>query len=104
VKPCAVHEIMTTNADHGDHQLVLLGLQENFLSVRYHDPNLSRTAAVCDWFTFADCFDEYTRVIPGGFQLLQYIYAAAASVHVHCSQDSRIRLKWPTVVSLRTVC
>jgi hypothetical protein len=52
---------MSTNADHGDHQLVFAGLQENFLNVRYHDPGLFKTATVCDWFSFADYFDESTR-------------------------------------------
>lgn len=104
---------MLNHADHGDHHLVLDGVHEHFLSVRYHDPGLSKTSAVCDWLTFADVFDEMTRfsfsilfhfdidllrrIIPGGFSLLQYIPCAAAATHTLCAQDAKVRLKWPTV-------
>jgi hypothetical protein len=39
------------------------------------------------------------RIVPGGFQLLQYVHTAAAAVHVYCAQENRVRLKWPTIVS-----
>ena len=58
---CAVLEIIQSVADHGDHQLVVLGLFENLLKIRFHDPGMGKSSIVSDWLSQSDYFDERTR-------------------------------------------
>ena len=58
---CAVLEIIQSVADHGDHQLIVLGLFENLLKIRYHDPGMGKSSIVSEWLSQSDYFDESTR-------------------------------------------
>jgi DNA polymerase III delta prime subunit len=49
--------VLDTILGYNDHQLVLSGVQENYLSVKYTDPNLIKTSSAADWLSVGNVFE-----------------------------------------------
>ncbi|CAM9202096.1 unnamed protein product, partial [Ectocarpus fasciculatus] len=83
----------------GDHELVMHGLFENYLGIRYQDPAMSRTSTSVDWLCDADLWQgRFGDALSDGRQTLKYVPLVAGAVHLLCSAGTRPELKWPRKV------
>lgn len=83
----------------GDHELVMNGLFENYLGIRYQDPAMSRTSTSVDWLCDADLWQgRFGDALSDGRQTLKYVPLVAGAVHLLCSAGTRPELKWPRKV------
>ncbi|KAL4857961.1 Chromosome transmission fidelity protein 18 [Chlorella vulgaris] len=80
--------------DFGEHELVMGGLQENVLSLRYFDMALQRTCAVLDHLSDADRFMRCC-FRGGEFGLLKYVPAPLVLVSSIVAGPDRPQLQWP---------
>ena len=55
---------------YNDHQLVISGVQENYLSIRYTDPSLLKTCSAADWISTANILEGNVYVIYIHYSLL----------------------------------
>jgi hypothetical protein len=88
-------DIMQAVMNYGDNQSVLIGVFENYLSMRYHDPSMSRTSSAADWLCVSDMFSG-----DGSAHFATDMYAplGASAIHVLCASDSRVNIMWPKKV------
>ena len=83
----------------GDHELVVNGLFENYLGIRYQDPAMSRTSTSVDWLCDADLWQgRFGDALSDGHHTLKYVPLVAGAVHLLCSAGTRPELKWPRKV------
>ena len=88
---------------YGDDQLIMKGLFENYLSVRYQDPAMTRTSAGVDWLCDSDIWGgKFGDALSGGQQTLKYVPVVAGSLHLIFSSGSRPQLSWPKKVIAST--
>lgn len=85
----------------GDNQLIIDGLFENYLGIRYQDPAMSRTSTSVDWLCDSDLWAGKFGggALSDGFQTMKYVPVAAGAVHLLCSAGTRPALNWPKKVS-----
>ncbi|KJE92041.1 hypothetical protein CAOG_003073 [Capsaspora owczarzaki ATCC 30864] len=79
---------------NGEYDTLLSGLYENYLSVRFTDPNMVKIQDALDWVAFYD--QVHLHVYRNQmFHLMQYLPYTVAAFHVYCSAQQRQRLKFP---------
>lgn len=95
-------DIVDSVIGFGDNQLIVDGLFENYLGVRYQDPAMSRTSASADWLCDADLWQgKYGGdALSDGYQTAKYVPLAAGAIHLLCSAGTRPDLSWPKKVFL----
>lgn len=94
-------DIMQAAANYGDNQSVLIGVFENYLNMRYHDPSMSRTSSAADWLCVSDIFSGDGS---GHFTTDIYAPLGASAIHVLCASDSRANIAWPKKVTFCLIC
>eukprot|EP00897_Mesotaenium_endlicherianum_P008791 jgi/Mesen1/7940/ME000422S07100 len=81
-------------ANHGDHDMVMDGVHENFLKMRYHDASLEKTMEALEWMADADMLHHRT-VSRQQFFLTAYRPAAVVRVRSLLAGPERPYLEWP---------
>lgn len=94
-------DIVDSVIGFGDNQLIIDGLFENYLGIRYQDPAMSRTSTSVDWLCDADMWQgKYGGdVLSDGYQTAKYVPLVAGAVHLLCATGTRPELSWPKKVS-----
>mmetsp|Transcript_11217 Transcript_11217/g.17072 ORF Transcript_11217/g.17072 Transcript_11217/m.17072 type:complete len:574 (+) Transcript_11217:2-1723(+) len=88
-RPSQAMDVFDSVMGFGDNQLVMMGVFENFLSVRYTDPTFQRTATASDWLSWGDVLEgKQFSGDSGGQYMTVYVPAVASVVHMVCSTDS----------------
>ena len=95
-----IDAIMQIASDYGDYPIIISGLFENFLKVKYSDPSLSKTQTAAEWMSFADTVDYFARNTSNGYQVMSYVPAAIGAIHLLCASDNKIHVQWPNKVLL----
>lgn len=91
-------EIVESVLTFGDNQLVMSGVFENYLGVRYHDPSMLRTCSASDWMSDSDIFDGKMGDVTGTHQTMAYVSVVAGAIHCLCAIDSKPNVSWPKKV------
>lgn len=86
-------------SEFGDNDLMLSGIRENFLSLRYTDPNFTKTSAATEWVSFVNVLvgSAYSGDT-SSMTLEKYVPLACAAVHLLCAADYGIKVMWPMKV------
>jgi chromosome transmission fidelity protein 18 len=67
-------EVMQSASAFGDINVVLMGIFENLFQVRFRDASLTRITQAINWLSLSDRLDTFTRTVPDGFQVLEYLF------------------------------
>jgi chromosome transmission fidelity protein 18 len=93
-------EIFESVSSYADNQLIMLGIYENYLSVKFTDPTIQRTCSAADWLSISDIFEGklYSGEL-GSHSTSMYVPAAASAIHIICSTDHKVlKLQFPAKV------
>jgi DNA polymerase III delta prime subunit len=93
-------EIFESVSSFSDNQLVLAGVHENYLSIRYTDPTAQRTALAADWLSIGDVFEGklYSGEM-GSHATAAYLPTVVSAIHLICATDSKVqKLQFPSQV------
>lgn len=93
-------EIFDSVSSFSDNQLVLAGVHENYLSIRYTDPTAQRTALAADWLSIGDLFEGklYSGEM-GSHATAAYLPTVVSAIHLICATDSKVqKLQFPSQV------
>lgn len=95
-----VVEIFESVLSFADNQLVVSGIHENYLAVRYTDPTFQRTCQAAEWLSQGDIFEG--RLYSGEMNSHAtsiYVPTIASAIHLICATDSKgNKLQFPSQV------
>ncbi|GLJ40597.1 hypothetical protein SUGI_0838040 [Cryptomeria japonica] len=86
-----LHDIFSS---HGDYELAVEGIHENFLHVRYHDSAMEKTVKCLDFFCNSDLLSQ--RIMRSQHFFLN-VYQPSIIVAIHCliAQVEKPNIEWP---------
>jgi chromosome transmission fidelity protein 18 len=93
-------EIFDAVSSYSENQLVMQGIHENYLMVRYTDPTIQRTCLAADWLSIGDIFEG--RLYSGemnSHSTSMYLPTVASAIHLICATDTKgEKLQFPSKV------
>ena len=83
-------------SESGSEDLIMTGIHENLLKLRFSDPDMTRVATSLDWLSLSDHIEYFAKSFPGAYHILNYTPMSAVAVHVYCAQNTKLsKIEWP---------
>jgi len=88
-------EVFQSALNFGDMPLVMSGVHENMLKIRYSDPTMVRTFLCSNWLSISDNIDAFAYNWSDGYQTQVYIPVSLGAIHMLRATENRINIEWP---------
>lgn len=83
-------------SESGSEDLIMTGIHENLLKLRFSDPDMTRVTTSLDWLSLSDYVESFAKSFSGAYHILNYTPMSAVAVHVYCAQNTKLsKIEWP---------